>query len=210
MRIRICAAIVAAIACILIGTAASAAEAESGKSLPPGWKDFVIEMMPYLVALGGLVLSGVIGYFGYKSGKTSLYREQLYSKQLEAQQEVFEALGNYHRRVVVTLDQLGPSLDISNRDLLAGQISEEMTTLAEVIDKWGVFICPAFGVKVTEYVELVSGIRQNPLRTQTKDAIQRLLIAFRKALDVARDDLKIQHLSKETQELIGRPIPTKE
>ncbi len=57
----------------------------------------LLQLAPFVVGLGGIIISGMMGFLAYKGKKTLLYREALYLRQLEGYAEVMEAFTTFYK-----------------------------------------------------------------------------------------------------------------
>lgn len=174
-------------------------------SPPLGWKEFVVVMMPYLIALGSLVVSAIIAWFGYRAGKTSLYREKLYSKQIEAYEILFAAIVALNMRMAEALTSIGFHLDKTAYSSVVTMTEAELDRVLDCLAKYQLFVSRGFGAKVAEYLQLVTSDIYHPDAAETflQDAKLKLNSIFIEIARLAQKELRIEPLTKETQEIIG-------
>ena len=154
-------------------------------------------------------------YLGFKFGKTSMYREKMYAKQMEGYQVVFAALADLHMEVSGAIASIGRELNRTTRSSVATAIDAKLLNVHNGMNRWGIFLSEEFTVKSVKYIDLIDDIRhpfirgigpppkeKKPMASLT--AMTELNGAIREVVGMGRKHLGIEPLSDETLELIGK------
>lgn len=172
-------------------------------------KEFVLELAPLVVAFAGVVVTGVLSYLLYESGKTSPYREQLYSKQVEAFRIVLPAFCKLHDGLVTVIDGLGPELNDNNRPTIAGMIMKEMLAFVATMYEWGFVLPNEFIEETHNYLALLWDFRHNedlsgepkqPIDSQV--AKSQAIRLYGMVMNAARSNMGIHKLSEKTLNIL--------
>jgi len=164
----------------------------------------VIQLAPYIVALGGLI----VGYLGYKMGKTAAYREKIYSRKLEVYELIIAAcLDLYHSLSDFLLLPKSEHHDASWPKTLAPKFDNFSASYR----KSALYLSKRFTDAIDNYTKSFQDIH-NSWRSQfaadksvdCEALSKQLLNAFEELLRAARKDIGAETLDFEIKKLIGK------
>lgn len=153
--------------------------------------EFVIELAPFVVALFGIVLSGITFFLNYRDRRLAPFREKHYSKRLEAYQEMLSKFGMLHVRVYSEVES-----GVSDRDTLEERIAD----YAFATIKYGLLLSERMILALDEYCTLLYANRSGDT---SKAEFERL---YRNVVKVAREDLGTGRLSEEVLALLAKDV----
>ncbi len=171
---------------------------------------FIITLSPFIIGFGGLVIAGLSLYLRHKE-RTSLYREKIYTKQLDAYSEVFSTLSELYQITQSYIISMGGKLNDETRPQLRVYTEKEFDTFKRKGQKWSIFLPSGVNNKIYKFVKLYHAIsapkevvQQYPERiVNSEDPGMILSDAYSEIVLVFRKGVGTEPLSQEAFNLMG-------
>jgi hypothetical protein len=165
----------------------------------------------FFISLGGLIVAALSLFFTYKS-RTALYRDKLYTKQIDGYTEIMKVLSELFADTLVYVTVHHP-LNDEQRAALRTQTVGKYNLLMQTNQKWSIFLPKEFEEQVGNFIKVFLGISAfgdyvsgYPSEiTGSSDPGKLLAGAYQKVIAAARKGIGTEPLSQETLKLLGKP-----